>query len=340
VVFRGTSTSDTHAIEPVAARASTTAATREHPGFRHEALLYAQGDHGFVAGTLPLVAQALADDAAVLVAVSNARAQALTEALGEDSERVRFLDMPKLGRNPARIIPRWREFLDETEQETASHALGIGEPVWPGRTHAELEECERHESLLNLAFDGGLAWHLLCPYDLDGLDDGVIEAAERTHPLMAQDGIGRLSNRYACAHQAPSPFAGQLQPPRATQARRLSFTAAELSSVRHAVAQWARSHSLGLLDTEDLVLAVNELATNSVRYGGGRGTLRIWREGEVLICEIESEGLIEEPLLGRVRPAPSSRTGRGVWLANQLCDLLQIRSLPGGSVFRVHKALT
>ena len=70
--------------------------------------------------------------------------------------------MVELGRNPACIIPAWREFLRDAGP---GPIVGIGEPVWPGRSDAELVECSRHESLLNLAFDGGRPWRLLCPYD-------------------------------------------------------------------------------------------------------------------------------------------------------------------------------
>jgi hypothetical protein len=44
-------------------------------------------------------------------------------------------------------------------------------------------------------------------------------------------------------------------------------------------------------------------------------------------------------LVGRVRPGTDACSGRGVWLVNQLCDLVQIRSAPGGSVVRVRKCL-
>ena len=87
------------------------------------------------------------------------------------------------------------------------------------------------------------------------------------------------------------------------------------------------------------MLAVNELATNSVRYGGGRGEMLLWREGRMLLCEIRDEGHITDPLVGRSRPTPEANNGRGLWLANQLCDLVQIRSSPQGSSVRVHKEL-
>jgi anti-sigma regulatory factor (Ser/Thr protein kinase) len=315
--------------------------------FRHEALFYADGDRGFVDGTLALVRRALATDAAVLVAVAATRAAALAQALGEDAERVRFADISRLGRNPARIIPMWRDFALEhasgsrggaTPGTASAAALGIAEPVWAERDAEELIECERHEALLNLAFDDGAAWHLLCPYDIDGLDDDVLESARHTHPLLACDGASRENREYPYVHEPPRPFAGALPAPR-HPVRELAFAHGELAEVRQTVAGWASANALAAERTEELVLAVDELASNSIRHGGGAGMLRWWREGETLLCEVRDAGWIQAPLVGRVRPNIYSSSGRGVWLVNQLCDLVQIRSAPAGSVVRVHMRL-
>ncbi len=320
------------AMSPSTALGATGSAT-----FRHETLLFADGDRGFVEGTLALVRRALSSEAAVLVAVGGTRAAALTEALGEEAERVCFADMHAFGRNPARIIPIWREFARE-HAGAGGEALGIAEPAWPGRSAAELSECERHEALLNLAFDDGPAWHLLCPYDLDGLDDDVIEAARHTHPLLAWDGASFHNLAYPDVHEPPRPFAGMLPPPRGP-ARELAFTRNALATLRHTIADWSSANGLGAERTEELVLAVDELASNSIRHGGGAGTLRWWREEDELLCEVHDGGWIQAPLVGRTRPGTDVCSGRGVWLVNQLCDLVQIRSAPGGSVVRVRKEL-
>jgi anti-sigma regulatory factor (Ser/Thr protein kinase) len=304
--------------------------------FRHEMLFYA-GDDGFVEGTLGLVAHALERGAGTLVAVTAARAAALAQALGDEAERVCFLDMPTLGRNPARIIPVWREFVREHAHGDGS-ALGIGEPVWPGRGSAELTECKRHEALLNLAFYDGPGWHLLCPYDLDGLDDHVIEAARDTHPLLVRDGASHGNDHYACGVGTPRPFAGTLAaPPKSVE--KLVFARRNLAQVREVVAAFSTRAGLGVEGTEALVLAVDELASNSIRYGGGAGVLRCWRDDRRVLCEVEDGGCIEDPLVGRSRPEPDAHGGRGVWLVNQLCDLVQIRSGPAGTIVRVHKRL-
>jgi anti-sigma regulatory factor (Ser/Thr protein kinase) len=301
--------------------------------FHHATLFYA-GEDGFLEGTLPFVKEALAAEEPILVAVANARIELLSEALGSDAEHVHFADMHVLGSNPARIIPAWRRFLaDHVPDERP--VRGIGEPIWAGRNDAELTECQRHESLLNIAFDGGQAWRLLCPYDLDALDEQVIEAARRSHPFLAQEGGNCVSDAYLRYNEAPGPFDGALPAP-STQPQELAFTSEELGNLRWFVSRGAADASLDPSRTEDLVLAVNELATNSLRHGGGEGMLRMWREADTLLCEVHDRGHITEPLVGRDPPGAKQPGGRGLWVVNQLCDLVQIRSTATGSVVRVH----
>ncbi len=133
-------------------------------------------------------------------------------------------------------------------------------------------------------------------------------------------------------------FDGELAAPGGA-VEEMCFAAAELGALRHRLAGWAARERLGSEPIEELVLAVNELATNSVRYGGGSGTMLLWRERDTLLCEIRDLGYIEDPLIGRARPAPADASGRGIWLVHQLCDVVQIRSAPGGTAVRVHKHL-
>jgi anti-sigma regulatory factor (Ser/Thr protein kinase) len=309
--------------------------------FRHELLLYAHGDSGFVTGTLAPVRAALERSAGVLVAVERARAAALGEALGKDAERVRFADVRALASNPARLMPAWHDFVGEYAAGDGC-ALVIAEAVWPGRSPAELSECERHEALVSLAFDGEPAWRMLCAYDAEALEDSVIEAASASHPLLASAGVSTPNDACTCTGQPPRPFAGSLPAPAPTDPgafAELSFASGELADVRHTVSTWAGEQGLERMAVEDLVLAVNELAANSIRHGGGTGVLSRWREPHALVCEVRDTGIVEEPLVGRRRPAADATSGRGVWLVNQLCELVQIRSGESGTVVRVCKRL-
>jgi len=56
-------------------------------------------------------------------------------------------------------------------------------------------------------------------------------------------------------------------------------------------------------------------------------------------CEVRDGGQIHDLLAGRVRPGAEEIGGRGLWLVNHLCGLVQIRSSAGGTVVRLHLAL-
>ena len=300
-------------------------------GFHHQTLFYS-GEAGFVRGTLPFIAEAIAAGEAVQVAVGGTRIALLRDALGVDARRVSFADISELARNPARLIPVWHQFLEEHEGQPVR---GVSESIWPGRSVAELTECERHESLMNLAFDGGQTWRLLCLYDLDGLDEEAIEAAGRSHPFTTSDDGYRRSETYLGEGDAPGPFDGPLPAP-PSDPTEVSFAGADLAPVRGRVRDWSAGTRLDDERAERLILAVNELATNSVRHGGGGGLLLMWTEAETAVCEVRDAGRIEEPLVGLRRPSPDRPSGRGLWLVNQVCDLVQIRSAHSGSAVRIH----
>src|SRR5256885_4689146 len=122
-------------------------------GFHHEALFYS-GDDDFPLGTLPFILQGLERGEAVLVVERKEKASLLRRGLGEDASGVLFADMDAVGANPARIIPAWQDFVDRHGQ-SGGRMRGIGEPILAARPGDELVECQRHESLLNVAFAAG-----------------------------------------------------------------------------------------------------------------------------------------------------------------------------------------
>jgi anti-sigma regulatory factor (Ser/Thr protein kinase) len=306
--------------------------------FRHEAFFYA-GQDQFLAGIVPFVRDALWAAEPVLVAVDEQKIEAIKGSLDGQgkADLVQFVEMSGLGKNPACIIPAWREFVDEYGGR-GRPIRGVGEPIWPGRTEAELVECHQHEALLNLAFAETPDFWLLCPYDASSLDQAVVAEAHRTHPVVSEHGASWQSGSYVPPAVGPGSLAAELPEPH-TEPAEFEFRRDDLRGVRLFVSEHAELAGLTDERASDLVLAVSELATNSVLHARGGGTVRVWREASALLCEVRDAGRLEEPLVGRERPTVDRRCGRGLWLVNQLCDLVQLRSFPEGSVARVHMAV-
>lgn len=304
---------------------------RTHDGYRHEAFFW-DGDDQFLAGTVPFVTEGLAAGQPVLVAVTPARIEQLRDALGVEADDVEFVDMVQLGANPARIIPAWRQFTDE---HAGQPVRGIGEPIWHGRRLAELAECQLHEALLNMAVDTDTPLWLMCPYDAGRLPPEVVAEAHRSHPVVVDVERHRGSIAYGGAHHVESMFEADLPGVLMVVSHR-GFGEDDYALVRTDVSAHASSAGLTAERTADLVLAVHEVAVNSAQHGRGASELRIWETDEALVCEVRDSGRIADPMVGRRPPPWEDEHGRGLWMANQLCDLVQVRSGEAGTTVRIH----
>jgi anti-sigma regulatory factor (Ser/Thr protein kinase) len=306
-------------------------------GFIHEALLYA-GEDAFAARTIPFLRDGVRKHEPTLVVVSDRKIDRLRRALGDDdAKRVYFADMVDVGANPACIIPAWTDFVAQ-HASGGRRLRGIGEPIWNGRSEAELRECQRHEALLNVAFAEAPDFWLMCPYDITSLDASVLAEAARSHPAVREGASCHPSPTYAGLDTASAPFDAALPQPTQVSAQ-YEFVGDSLSTVRAIVMRQAARAGLGVGRVADVVQAVNEVATNSLRFGGGHGTLRVWRDSHALVCEVADPGQLSQPLAGRQRPDPTASGGGGLWLVNHLCDLVELRSYPSGVVVRLHMRL-
>jgi anti-sigma regulatory factor (Ser/Thr protein kinase) len=304
-----------------------------HDAYRHEAFFYGHLDQ-LLDGTVEFIRDALSGDEPIMVALSADKITALRGALGADADAVLFADMAELGRNPGRIISAWHDFLMGAEAD-GRLVHGIGEPIWPERAAAEIAECQQHEALLNVAF-GDRSFRLRCLYNEAALPQCVLDEALRTHPFVRTHGRSALSACYP-GDEALATLGGDPLPEPPPGIGTLSFQHDDdLGDVRSFVGGMALQAGLGMARTHDMVLAANEMATNSIRHAGGPATVRAWSQSGSFMCEFRDGGHIAEPLVGRLRPAAAGNGGRGFWMAYQLCDLVQIRVGDAGNVVRLH----
>lgn len=319
-------------------------AAREHadplsPGraLCHPALVYASTDD-FLAATVPFVRDGLGAGEHVLAVVGAANAAALTEALGDDARHVDVRTADAVLTTPWRALVRYRRWVE-------AHADGgrvrvIGEPFAQARSVPAAREWARCESLLNDAF-ADLPLTSLCPYDAAALDPQTIANARRAHPMLLGPG-GRLTvspdHLDARALSAALDAVALAPPPSGpVTERRLGE---DFGTLRRFVGAQAQAAGLGREHAADFVFAVHEVAVNAHEHGGGAGTLRTWIDDGQLVCEVADRGAgMRDVLAGTTEPGPSQPNGRGLWLARQLCDLVQVRSGASGTVVRLHMAL-
>lgn len=302
-------------------------------GFWHAALLH-RGVAEFEAAACEFAKTAARVGAAVLIACparSLGRLRARLDGLGD---RVTWADMADIAPNPGRLIHEISRFAG---QHPGRDIYLVQQATWPSRSDEELWEVFRHEALLNVAL-AGVPVHVLCPYDTT-LPARMISCAEATHPVITSGGGWRPSSRYQRAGSTVPDECDQPLPPVPGSARVADFTD-DLAAVRHLVSLHALAAGLSRARTDDLLIAVGELAANTLAHGGGQGTLALWATVGEVTCQIRDAGYITDPLAGRLRPGPAAAGGgRGLWLVHQLCDLVQVRTGPAGTTIRVHMHL-
>ena len=311
---------------------STPAPARARQSYRHEAFLW-HGEADFAQGLVPFVRDGIDAGEAVMVAVIPEHADWIRKDLGPSASQVHFVNMMELGRNPARIIAAWQEFLDDSSG-FGRPARGIGEPIWPGRRPEEILECQLHEALLNLAVDPELPFWLVCPYDSENLDAEVIAEAGRSHPALATSDSYHGSPSYRGHAHAQEMFTAELPairglPAETTVSDHMNLEATAEYVSLHAASADLWSHSvIGLTD------AVRRLTANSLHRGADQVRVQLWNEPEVLICDITDDTVIDDLLVGRRARLHAGQDP--LWFANQMCDLVQARSNDGGTTVRLH----
>jgi len=113
-----------------------------------------------------------------------------------------------------------------------------------------------------------------------------------------------------------------------------------LSEVRVLAETRARQAGLAEDRVADFVIAVSEIAANTVRHARTQGTIEIWSDGGELVCEMRDGGVIADPLsAGRQPPAADASGGHGLWLVHQICDKVELHSDSDGTIIRLHLSL-
>jgi anti-sigma regulatory factor (Ser/Thr protein kinase) len=123
----------------------------------------------------------------------------------------------------------------------------------------------------------------------------------------------------------------------------MTFDASTLPALRAAVRARALRAGFPENRAEHVVLAVHELAANSVRHGGGAGRLRVWNLARSLECQVDDGELRGTAGSGGGHAGPGSASGRmsmnslpsvpghGLWVVRQVADQMRSMSGPRGT---------
>lgn len=286
-----------------------------------------------VAQLQPLVADALRRAEPVVLGVRPITEEALRHLLGESVELVALAqpDCPDQSSGQTVANRRARQLRTLT-QGGARPVTVIAEHInrFDGADGSFWTELD---AAMNVALSE-LPVTLMCFYPDLPLHGGILDGARRNHELLLVDGQPRENPEYRPPREvlAELPVAAPalLGPPDL----RLRFGAWQLHEVRAEVQQALVEAGCELGHAEDVVLAVNEVATNAVEHGEHEAELCLWTRDE-LVCEVHDGGVLQDPLPGLQAPHPAHPKGRGIWIARQLCDLLHVWGDANGTHVRI-----
>jgi anti-sigma regulatory factor (Ser/Thr protein kinase) len=154
----------------------------------------------------------------------------------------------------------------------------------------------------------------------------------------AQDAAQEAAQEALTGPPSPQPGGGGPLPPPEPGAMSYTYTT-DLAAIRAVVYRYAREAGLPETRAIDLVLAVSEVAANTIRHAKSAGSLKIWYDSEEIVCQIEDEGLISDPLAGRRQPSLDAMGGHGLWIVHQVCDQVDMHSDETGTTIRLHMKL-
>jgi len=301
---------------------------------RHEAVLHSSpvGLAGLLA---PRIRAALTDRHVVVAVLDQDHEAALRTELADLVGSIEFRDPADVHRVPAFTVAVRFARTGRQAAQAGRQALVISQHLPDLPAAADEPRDPGHWARLDIALNiaiAGLPITVLCLYSSPALTQ-----ARLTHPVVTTGTGSAPSPEYRPPREAvidhPPPPPPDLGPPTAET----TFVATGLADLRHLVERVAARAGLGPDRGADLVLAVNELASNSVEHGPGSGRFRARAgPGRPVVAEITDHGgEMDAPFPGLVLPPPEGARGRGLWLASELCDVLQVWSDADVTVIRV-----
>ena len=299
---------------------------------KHAMLLY-RDPREHLAACAQYLKDGLAADAAIVIAATRQHLDGLSAELSLGGTDTLLCDLTSKGADPGRVLSLIRTF---ARQHASRPVRCIQDVGWLARTKEYLVEAIRYEFLMSAALSG-LPADILCGYDA-GQDGDSLTMAERAHPVVL-DSTGSRANPTFADHTMADELGNQTlsSPPR--DARALTFRGDQVEVRRFAAAE-AQGSGLPADRITDLLIAVSELAANTLVHTSSTGTLTIWTTDQEFVCQVSDSGQIVDPLAGTLCPDPSETCNRrGLWLVHQISDLVQVRTGSSGTTVRVHMGL-
>lgn len=317
--------------------------TDQRPGstFVHAALIV-DSDDGLRTRLIPVLSRRLDRQEPVLMVVSDPTERVVRAELGALSDELQWGQPGAFYQRLGFAFEGFRRYL--AEQHTRGRrvqvvaepdiATGIDPDSPVDRAAAYLS----YESVCNQAYaDYGCP--VTCIWDSRRHSTLVIEGVRSLHSYEITDAGSTVNARYISTAEY---LAGRndvplTAPPPATAVDLTLTDHGQLRQLRTAVRSWAGHQYFTTTAANDVVIAVTEVAVNGLVHGAAPVRVRAWPHAQTLIVHVDDAGGRPlPPTAGYLPPGLNQGSGRGLWLARQLADIVTAHTSGGITSVRLY----
>jgi anti-sigma regulatory factor (Ser/Thr protein kinase) len=291
---------------------------------------------------MPALRENLDRDAPVLMVVGADTERLVRAELGASSNRLEWADTSAYHQRLGFTFESFRNYL-ATQHAARRRVHVVAEPDLSAGVSRDIPfdraaAYMSFEAMCNSAY-AGFGCPITCIYDSRRQPDRIIENVRVVHDHEVTADGDVVNHR----HVPPAEFlAGRNDvplpaPPRLTDLDVELRRPDDLGDLARAVASWAGSREFADLAVDDVVIAVVEVATNGLVHGVPPVRVRAWWQGGTLVTQVDDAGGRPLPALaGYVAPGMNPATGRGLWLARQLADVVSVHTEESVTSVRLH----
>jgi anti-sigma regulatory factor (Ser/Thr protein kinase) len=310
-------------------------------GFRHAALIV-DSDETLRHRLVPALRENLDRNTPVLMVVGADTRRLVCAELGASGDRLEWGDTAAYSQRLGFTFEGFRSYL------AAQHAAGrrvhvVAEPDLSAGVGRDIpfDRAAAYMSFEAMCTSAcaGFGCPITCIYDSRREPDRIIENVRTVHNHEVTAAGDVVNDR----HVPPAEFLAARNgvplaaPPRLTDLDVTVRRADDLGDLARAVASWAGSREFADLAVDDVVIAVVEVATNGLVHGMPPVRVRAWWQGGTLVAQVDDAGGRPLPALaGYVAPGTDPDTGRGLWLARQLADVVSVHTDGRTTSVRLH----
>jgi anti-sigma regulatory factor (Ser/Thr protein kinase) len=236
--------------------------------------------------------------------------------------------------NPAKTVQGYLDVVTAEVEAGAEQVRFITEVPHPG-TGSAWDWWGRYEAAVNEIFAKLPVW-AICTYDERTTPTPVLDEVLRTHPHVARPGGEHAPNG---GYELPAAFLAQRSypyiDPLEVDEPLVALTDPSPAEARKAAIAVTRAR-LGADAADNLALAVSEVVTNAHCYGSRPVELRLFAAPDRVVVTVKDRGQgVNDATVGLSLVEADQDGGRGLWMANQLCDHLAIMRTNDGFLVRL-----